>query len=129
MRLLLLLLGLAGAFTAPSAVAQEDQAKQVYVPVSPLQAPIMRAGRIYRQIRMNINLEATPGAAESRTRDMMPRLQTAYQKALLDYVQRRMRPRKAPDIAAIADRMQVATDRILGPDIARVRIDNVAIIR
>lgn len=89
----------------------------------------MQAGRIYRQIRLNINLEAAPGAAESRTRDMMPRLQTAYQKALLDFVQRRMRPRKAPDIAAIAEMMQTETDRILGPDIAQVRIENVSVIR
>lgn len=127
--LLMLLLILASTFVAPATMAQESASQTVYIPVSPLQAPIMQGDRIYRQIRLAINLEAGRGAAESRTLNMMPRLQTAYQKTLLDFAQRRLRPRKAPDIAAIAERMQQETDRILGPDIAQVRIDNVSIIR
>jgi len=129
MRLLLLALGLACACAAPAAAAQEKEPQQAYIALPPLQAPIMQAGRIYRQLRVMVQIETASGKQEQRAQDMLPRLQRAFQSALLDIAKRRLRPRKAPDIAFIAEQLQMEADRILGPDFAKVRVDNVSVIR
>lgn len=121
----------AGASTAPApqeesgAPSLSDAASYVRMPA--LQTPVQADLRMRGMLQVSLALDAP--AARTRTLIGQRRLwlRDAYNETLILYASRLYRWGDVPDVDLISELLQEDTDRLLGPDAARIVLSTVII--
>jgi flagellar basal body-associated protein FliL len=149
-KLLLLPVLLAAALTVPGPAAfaaesgatadKPDKAKkdkkaavhritqsESYLTVDPLYTSIIDGSRPLGLLMLGIGLDVPDAELRDKIDRDMPQLRDAYVRSLMTYSATSVRSWRQPDVAAIADRLQGVTDRVLGKKGARVLLAQVVI--
>jgi flagellar basal body-associated protein FliL len=98
-----------------------------YLGVEPLYTTIFDGNHPLGLLMVGIGLDVPDAALRDRVDRDMPQLRDGYVRVLMAFTTTDVRSWRQPDVAAIADRLQGATDRILGKRGARVLLSQVAI--
>lgn len=98
-----------------------------YLMVDPLYASIMEGNRPLGLLMVGIGIDVPDATLRDRVDRDMPQLRDGYVRALMAFSATNVRSWRQPDVAAIADRLQRVTDRMLGKPGARVLLAQVAI--
>jgi|WetSurMetagenome_2_1015567.scaffolds.fasta_scaffold355580_1 flagellar basal body-associated protein FliL len=98
-----------------------------YLMVDPLYTSILDGNRPLGLLMVGIGIDVPDKDLRERVERDMPRLRDGYVRALMAFTAVNVRSWRQPDVAALADRLQVVTDRLLGKKGARVLLAQVAI--
>jgi hypothetical protein len=104
-------------------IAQSDS----YLMVDPLYSSIIDGSRPLGLLMIGIGLDVPDPELRDKIERDMPQLRDGYVRSLMAYTAINVRSWRQPDVAAIADRLQGVTDRILRKKGARVLLAQVAI--
>jgi len=98
-----------------------------YLMVDPLYTTILDGNRPLGLLMVGIGIDVPDADLRDRVERDMPLLRDGYVRTLMAFSAINVRSWRQPDVAAIADRLQNATDRILRQKGARVLLAQVAI--
>lgn len=90
-------------------------AKPRFIDMEPIVVPIFTAERVATTIQITVKLEVIGSDNESRITRNMTRLQDRYLRGLYSYIPRLMRDKERVDVFAIKRRLQLISDKMLGP--------------
>lgn len=120
---------------APAGAASEPLQKRrpsltpTFVQLDTIPATIIQSGRPKGLLLVDFGLDVPEGADRDRLEAELPRFLDTYVRVLTAHASLSGDVRRPPDVAVIADKLQSATDRILGPGRAKVLLLGVAIRR
>ena len=97
-----------------------------YLMIDPIYTTIMDGDKIVGLLMIGIGLDVPNAKLRSQTESAMPVLRDVYVRSLMAFTATSVRPWRQPDVAAIAERLQHATDRTLGRQGARILLAQVA---
>jgi len=97
-----------------------------YVPVEPIYATIVDAGRPCGMLMVHFGLDIPDSELRDETTRAQPVLRDAYVRALLAFTSTAVRPWQQPDVETISARLQRLTDHALKKKGARVLLAQVA---
>ncbi len=127
------------AFAADGAAAADKNKKdkkdavhritqsESYLMVDPLYATVVDGSHPLGLLMIGIGLDVPDADLRDKIERDMPQLRDGYVRSLTAYAATSVRSWRPPDVAAIADRLQSVTDRVLGKKGARVLLAQVAI--
>ena len=98
-----------------------------YLMVDPLYASIMEGNRPLGLLMVGIGIDVPDKDLRERVERDMPQLRDGYVRSLMAFSATNVRSWRQPDVAAIADRLQGVTNRILGQPGARILLAQIAI--
>lgn len=98
-----------------------------YLMVDPLYATILEGNRPLGLLMVGIGIDVPDAELRERVERDLPQLRDGYVRSLMTFSATYVRSWRQPDVAAIADRLQTVTDRILRKKGARVLLAQVAI--
>lgn len=98
-----------------------------YMMVDPLYSSIIDGSRPVGLLMIGIGLDVPDAELRDKIDRDMPQLRDGYVRSMMAYSATYVRSWRQPDVAAIADRLQGVTDRVLGKKGARVLLAQVAI--
>lgn len=97
-----------------------------YVMIDPIYTTIMDGDRPLGLLMIGIGLDIPNSDLRQKAVDNMPMLRDAYVRSLMSFTATNVRYWRQPDVAEIADRLQLVTDRALGRTGARLLLAQVA---
>ncbi|GAA0581076.1 hypothetical protein [Rhizomicrobium electricum] len=98
-----------------------------YLGMDPLYTSILEGNRPLGLLMVGIGLDIPDKELRDRVERDMPQLRDGYVRSLMAFTATNVRSWRQPDVAAIANRLQDVTDRILNKKGARVLLAQVAI--
>jgi len=98
-----------------------------YLMIEPLYTTILDGNRPVGLLMIGIGIDVPDPDLRARVERDMPQLRDGYVRSLMAFTAISVRSWRQPDVAAIADRLQGATDRMLGKPGARILLAQVAI--
>ena len=98
-----------------------------YLMVDPLYTSIVDDSHPLGLLMLGIGLDVPDADLRDKIERDMPQLRDAYVRSLMAYTATSVRSWRQPDVAAIADRLQGVTDRVLKQKGARVLLAQVMI--
>jgi len=98
-----------------------------YLMVDPLYASIIDNNHPLGLLMLGIGLDVPDADLRDKIDRDMPQLRDAYVRSLMAFTATSVRSWRQPDVAAIADRLQGVTDRVLGKKGARVLLAQVVV--
>ena len=98
-----------------------------YLMIEPLYTTILDGNHPVGLLMIGIGIDIPDPDLRARVERDMPRLRDGYVRSLMAFTAISVRSWRQPDVAAIADRLQGATDRILGKPGARILLAQIAI--
>jgi hypothetical protein len=110
---------------APAPVHKVTQSMS-YIMLEPMYATIMDGERPGGQLMVAIGLDIPDPELRAEARRIMPVLRDGYIRGVMAFTYTHVRIAEQPDVAAIADKMQRITDRLLRQKGARVLLAEVA---
>ncbi|MGA7676367.1 MAG: hypothetical protein WCA78_15140 [Rhizomicrobium sp.] len=122
---------LAFALAAPAGAGKKGAVHRItqsdsYLMIDPIYTTIMDGDKIAGLLMIGIGLDVPNAGLRDKTQTEMPVLRDVYVRSLMAFTATSVRPWRQPDVAAIADRLQHATDRTLGRTGARILLAQVA---
>ena len=90
-------------------------AKPRFIDMEPIVVPIFVADRVATTIQITVKLETIGSDNEARIARNMTRLQDRFLRDLYSYVPRLLRTKERVDVYAIKRRLQLISDKALGP--------------
>ena len=112
MRRRLLLAGLALGVAAPVSAAEKKSGGASYLQLPTLTAPLLRAGG-NGVLTAEAGVDIPDAALKARVERLQPRLLDAYNTVLAQFAAS-LAPGAPPDVELLVQRMQAATDRVVG---------------
>ncbi|MCH7889230.1 MAG: hypothetical protein IIA00_08125 [Proteobacteria bacterium] len=88
-----------------------------YVEIERLTAPFIRDGRFVQYVVLDVSLEVPSAAAESRVRQLVPRLRDAFLSELHRLARTRSTNQRLINVARVKARLLNRADGVLGPDV------------
>jgi hypothetical protein len=110
---------------APASRQERLTSAESYVPLPTLSAGVLQRNANRGIIVVDMGLDIPDAALRRRARLNAPRLRDAARTALATYASTYYRDRTAPDPAELTRQLQLATNRILGGEGARVLLVNI----
>ncbi|MBE7217447.1 MAG: Tat pathway signal protein [Caulobacteraceae bacterium] len=113
---------LVAALLAGSAAAAAERKKgggESFIALPSLNASILRSSGRHGVLSVEAGLDIPDAALRTRAEKSLPRLRDAYARFLMVYAAA-IPPGGAPDPQVVGDKLQVATDQVLGRPGARV---------
>ena len=104
-------------------VTQSDS----YLMIDPIYSAIMDSDRPVGMLMVGVGIDIPDAKLRGEAVHAMPVLRDAFVRSMMSFSTTFVRPERQPDVAAIADRLQRATDRVLGRKGARLLLAQVAI--
>lgn len=98
-----------------------------YLMVDPFYTTILEGDRPLGLLMVGIGIDVPDKELRDRVERDMPQLRDGYVRSLMAFTATSVRSWRQPDVAAIADRLQGVTDRLLRQKGARVLLAQVAI--
>jgi len=125
---LLLVLCVASAAQAGDAPAPVHKVTQSasYIMLEPMYATIMDGDRPGGQLMIAIGLDIPDPALRAEATRIMPVLRDGYIRGVMAFTYTHVRIAEQPDVAAMADKLQRTTDRLLRQKGVRVLLAQVA---
>ncbi len=125
---------LAAALLAAPAAAGGDKKIPVhkitqspsYLMIDPIYTTIMDGDKTDGLLMVGIGLDVPDAELRAQTEQAMPVLRDVYVRSLMAFSATSVRPWRQPDVGAMADRLQRATDRVLRRPGARILLAQVA---
>ncbi len=125
----LLLGALAAAAAAPAAVRAAEERKKgggaSYIQFPTLTAPLLRAGA-NGVLTAEAGVDTPDPALKAKVDLLQPRLRDAYNTVMAQFAAA-LSPGAPPDVEALVQRLQAATDRVVGRPGARFLIGTVIV--
>jgi flagellar basal body-associated protein FliL len=109
------------------AAAHKITQSESYLGMDPLYTSILEGNRPLGLLMVGIGLDIPDKELRDRVERDMPQLRDGYVRSLMAFTATNVRSWRQPDVAAIANRLQDVTDRILNKKGARVLLAQVAI--
>lgn len=109
------------------AAAHKITQSESYLGMDPFYTSILEGNRPLGLLMVGIGLDIPDKELRDRVERDMPQLRDGYVRSLMAFTATNVRSWRQPDVAAIADRLQDVTDRILNKKGARVLLAQVAI--
>lgn len=97
-----------------------------YLMIDPIYTTIMDGNKIVGLLMIGIGLDVPNTELRAQAEQALPVLRDVYVRSLMAFTATSVRPWRQPDVSAIADRLQHATDRSLGRQGARILLAQVA---
>ncbi len=97
-----------------------------YLMIDPIYTTIMDGNKIVGLLMIGIGLDVPDTELRAQAEQALPVLRDVYVRSLMSFTATSVRPWRQPDVSAIADRLQHATDRSLGRQGARILLAQVA---
>jgi hypothetical protein len=104
-------------------VTQSDS----YLMIDPIYSAIMDGDRPVGMLMVGVGIDIPDAKLRGEAGHAMPVLRDAFVRSLMSFSTTFVRPDRQPDVTAIADRLQRATDRVLGRKGATLLLAQVAI--
>jgi hypothetical protein len=98
-----------------------------YLMIEPLYTSILDGNRPVGLLMIGIGIDVPDADLRARVERDMPQLRDGYVRSLMAFTAISVRAWRQPDVAAIADRLQGVTNRMLGKKGARVLLAQIAI--
>jgi flagellar basal body-associated protein FliL len=98
-----------------------------YLMIEPLYTTILDGNRPVGLLMIGIGIDVPDPDLRAQVERDMPQLRDGYVRSLMAYTAISVRSWRQPDVAAIADRLQGATDRMLGKPGARILLAQIAV--
>ena len=98
-----------------------------YLMIDPLYTTILDGNHPAGLLMIGIGIDVPDADLRARVERDMPQLRDGYVRSLMAFTAIHVRSWRQPDVAAIADRLQGTTDRILGKPGARILLAQIAI--
>jgi hypothetical protein len=115
----------ARAADAPAPVHKVTQSAS-YIMLAPMYATIMDGERPGGQLMIAVGLDIPDPALRAEAERIMPVLRDGYIRGVMAFTYTHVRIAEQPDVAAMADKLQRTTDRLLRQKGARVLLAQVA---
>jgi hypothetical protein len=115
----------AGDPPAPAPVHKVTQSAS-YIMLEPMYATIMDGDRPGGQLMVAVGLDIPDPALRAEATRIMPVLRDGYIRGVMAFTYTHVRIAEQPDVAAIADKLQRTTDRLLRQKGVRVLLAQVA---
>lgn len=106
--------------------ATQSSASKSYLMIDPIYTTIMDGDSVSGLLMVGIGLDVPDEGLRAEVDRSMPVLRDVYIRSLLSFSAISVRPWRQPDVAALADRLQRATDLKLGCKGARLLLAQVA---
>lgn len=116
-----------GQQQAPATRQERLTSAETYLPMPTLSAGILQRNANRGTIVVDMGLDIPDAALRRRAQLNAPRLRDALRTALATYSTTFYRTRTAPDPAELTRQMQLAVNRVLGAQGARVLLANVIV--
>jgi flagellar basal body-associated protein FliL len=103
---------------APASIGDSGSPKGAtprFIDMEPIIVTIFVAERVATTIQIAVKLEAIGSNNEARITRNMTRLQDRYLRGLYSYIPRLLRNKERVDVYAIKRRLQLISDKVLGP--------------
>ena len=97
-----------------------------YLMIDPIYTTIMDGDKTDGLLMVGIGLDVPDAELRAQTEQAMPILRDVYVRSLMAFSATSVRPWCQPDVGAMADRLQRATDRVLRRPGARILLAQVA---
>jgi hypothetical protein len=98
-----------------------------YLMIDPIYSAVMDGDRPVGMLMIGVGIDIPDAKLRGEALHAMPVLRDAFVRSLMGFSTTFVRPDRQPDVTAIADRLQHATDRVLGRKGARLLLAQVAI--
>ena len=98
-----------------------------YLMIDPIYSAVMDSDRPVGMLMIGVGIDIPDAKLRGEALHAMPVLRDAFVRSLMSFSTTFVRPDRQPDVTAIADRLQHATDRVLGRKGARLLLAQVAI--
>jgi len=119
------------SFAAPaetsSSTPSDDSARPHYIEFPQMASSILDGYRVRGMIILGFGLEIEDDRLRKKARSLLPRLQDTYTSEWNRYAANSYRSGTVPDAEKISQRMQYATDRMLGEGKAIFLISNLMV--
>lgn len=110
---------------APASRQERLTSAETYLPMPTLSAGVLQRNVNHGTIVVDMGLDIPDAALRRRARLNAPRLRDALRTALATYSSTYYRTRTAPDPSELTRQMQLAVNRVLGQEGARVLLANI----
>ena len=110
---------------APATRQERLTSAETYLPMPTLSAGVIQRNDNHGTIVVDMGLDITDEALRQRARLNAPRVRDALRTALANYSSTYYRIRTAPDPTELTRQMQLAVNRVLGAEGARVLLANI----
>jgi hypothetical protein len=94
--------------------------------IDPIYTTIMDGDKTDGLLMVGIGLDVPDAELRAQTEQAMPVLRDVYVRSLMAFSATSVRPWRQPDVGAMADRLQRATDQVLRRPGARILLAQVA---
>ena len=91
----------------------------LFVTLDPLVLPVIRNGHVVEHITLGLQLEVLGLDSEIRLRDNLPKLRDAFVTELYGLMGLRYVQEKRGQLPLVKERLQLVSDRVLGPGVVR----------
>ena len=118
--LALLALAAGGAQATEAPAQRKTTQSESYVPLDPMYATILEGSRPRGLLMVELGLDVPDAALRAKVSHALPALRDTYVRLLIAYGSTAVRAFRQPSVDDIAQRMQAATDRLMGGPGAKV---------
>ena len=116
----LLALGVGSSFATEAPAQRKTTQSESYVPLDPMYATILEGSRPRGLLMVELGLDVPDSALRAKVSHALPTLRDTYVRLLIAYGSTAVRAFRQPSVDDIAQRMQAATDRLMGGPGAKV---------
>jgi len=119
-----------------SPVLAQDSGKKVpvhkitqsksYTMIDPIYTPIMQDDKPVGLLMIGIGIDVPDEKLRAETKHALPVLRDAYVRSMMEFTATSVRPWQQPNVVAIADRLQHATNVIMRREGAKILLAEVA---
>src|ERR1700743_244084 len=85
-----------------------------YIMIDPIYSAVMDSDRPVGMLMLGVGIDIPDATLRGEALHASPVLRDAYVRSLMSFSTTFVRPDRQPDVTMIADRLQRATDRVLG---------------
>lgn len=120
------------ALASPAAASgKSDKAADPsrHVALAPITVTVFRDARVRGMLSVELTLELADPAKREALDKIMPRLRDRYIAVLTQLAANRVDVRRPVDVGGVAEALQATTDRLLGPQSARVLVGGATVRR
>ena len=90
-----------------------------YIELKPITAPFVRDGKFAHYVVLVVNIEVANETAKSKVKAYMPKLRDAFVTELHALAAVRPSSQRLINVARVKARLMAGTERVLGPDVVR----------
>ena len=116
----LLALGASSSLATEAPAQRKTTQSESYVPLDPMYATILEGSRPRGLLMVELGLDVPDAALRAKVSHALPTLRDTYVRLLIAYGSTAVRAFRQPSVDDIAQRMQAATDRLMGGPGAKV---------